>query len=835
MNRVQVYAGQIPLETHVLLTNQFAMLGIAKLAEAMLGRDNVWVTGLNCIADPITAFTVDLAAGQIYQLAPTEPTVYGGSLAADSNLVLKQGTLDSPLTFATPKPSSGNSVFYLISAAFVESDDDPEVLLYYNAANPSQAFSGPNGNGAPQATTRRGHLSVQMTTGIAATTGSETVPATPPGYTALWTVRVSSGTVSITNASSASTDGIWKVGANHFIVFGGTGDLTQSTADLRYGRLAFDNAWTARQTINFNDPQAIRITGSSSSAGAGIKITGDGGSTPSKVIRVRSGAFGIQNDAGSPTDILLLSDAGNLSVTGTITAVGKMTAGADPTNALDLVTKQYGDAHYATASDISRSYADAHYAAFAQTSVQTFSGQLIVPAQPTSGTVPANQLVTQQYVDTHYASLATSGITQPQADVRYLQLAASGPQTVTTNTTFSNAVILSTAPSADSHAVNRGYANTTYAQLAVAATFASTVGGAAPTASGHFTTRAYTDATYLALGGSGQSVTKTVTFTVSPVVPTGATGNMAVGFAQVQGMITAGQGISQHDADLRYGQLNAANSWSANNSFANVVTCLTDATQSTHLITKGRADQLYATLAGPTFTDIPKGPGGNSGVTNGYVTWQQVFGGGGGGFATLNANTFVGTQTINPASGDNLVLGTNPGGFTGITFPGNKKFGILNSSGNYNFTTGSGTPAFVINATTGDLSNLPGGSLAISLNISAGGSGTFGGPVAVGQPTSGGHAVRRDNFSHGGNINLGSLVLPNGYIINWGTIGGLSLTGTPVSFHRSYSSQCLALVTSLVSSSSAASVVSNFGQSTSGFTMAASASGTTGRFISIGI
>lgn len=828
MDRTQVYAGQIPLETHILLTNKFAMLGLAKLAEAMLGRDNVWVTGLNAVADPITAFTVDLAPGQIYQLAPIDATVYGGSVAADSDLVLKQGTMDDPLTFATPKPTSGLSVFYLISAAFIESDDDPEVLLYYNAANPSQAFSGPAGNGAPQATTRRGHLSVQMTTGIAATTGTETVPATPAGYTALWTVRVSSGTVSLTIASSATTDGIWKVGAGHFIVFGGTGDLTQSTADLRYGLLHVANTWTDRQTLNFNDPQAIRIGGSSSSAGAGIKITGDGVSTPSKVIRVRSGAFGIQNDAGSATDILLLSDAGNLSVTGTITAVGKMTAGADPTNALDLVTKQYGDAHYATASDINLSYANAHYVAFAQTSVQTLLGQLVVPAQPTSGTVPANQLVTQQYVDTHYASLALSGITQPQADVRYLQLAAAAPQTVTTFTTFANAVVLSVSPTADSHAVNRGYANTTYAQLAIAVTFASTVGGAAPTADGHFVTRGNANATYLALGGGGQSVTKVVTFTASPVVPTGASGNQAVSFSQVVSMIGTG-GLTVGVANGLYGQLNAANSWSASNTFGNVVSCLTDATQATHLITKGRADQLYATLNGPTFTDIPKGPGGSAGVPNGYVTYSQVFGTGGGGFATLNANNFVGTQTITPASGDNIVLGTNPGGFTGITLPGNKKFGLNNSTGNFNFVTGSGTPAFVINMTTGDLSNLPGGSLAISLNISAGGSGTFGGPVAVGTPTSGAHAVRQDQFSHGGNINLGSLVLPNGYIINWGTFT-VGTSNTFIGFHRSYSSQCLALVAGTI----VGGYVSASAPSNSGFNAAASLGSTQGRFISIG-
>lgn len=845
MDRVTVYPGQTPLEVHILKTNKFAMLGVSKLAEALLGRDNVWVTGLNCTADGVQAFHVNISPGQVYQLAAIDATTYGGAIPADTNQVLKQGVLDETLSFSCPKPSSGQSIYYKISVAYVEQDDEADVLLYYNAANPEQPFNGPDGSGVAQSTRRAGKCIIQFTTGTAATTGSETVPATPAGFTALWTIRVSGNTTSIVNAASATTDGIWKVGAGNFIVFGGAGDLTQSAADIRYARIATANAFTNTQSINVNDPIAVHIFGSTSSAGAGIKITGDGATTPSKRIRVRGGALGIMNDAASPTDILVLSDAGNLSVTGTITAAGKITAGADPTNALDVVTKQYVEANFATigvGGFITQTNADARYVRkdVGATSPQVMAGQLQVPAQPTVGTVDPNQLVTQGYVDSHYATLASSGITQTQADARYLMLSAVTPQTVNTTTTFNTPPLLTVGPTNDNHAVRKVYVDNNFAQKSKAGgeTFTVTVGGQPPTADGHFTTRGFANSTYLQIGAGSpaQTIAKAVTFSTFPTVPTsGATGGQVVSAAQMAAAISSGQGITQTFADGRYAQKEASNNFSGLNTFQSQVTCLTDATNNTHLLSLGAAIQRFAPLNGPLFTGIPRGPGGNSGVTDGYVTYQQVFGSGGGGFATLNANTFAGTQTINPASGDCIVLGTSPTGLTGITFPSGRFVGIDNASGNFNFRSG-GIARFVINSSNGNLSTT--GSLLVegNLSVSSGTASTFSAPVGVGTPTQGGHAVRQDQFSHSGNSSLGSIVLPNGYIINFGTASniGVNPSSSSVSLHRSYSSVHLGCVGCPVSSSVTNVQISVFNLGLSTFSASATASGTTIRFISIG-
>lgn len=59
---------------------------------------------------------------------------------------------------------------------------------------------------------------------------------------------------------------------------------------------------------------AVTDTGAN---GSNIKMTGNGATTPSKTLRVVSGAFGIVNNAYN-SQILTLSDAGNLSVTGSI-------------------------------------------------------------------------------------------------------------------------------------------------------------------------------------------------------------------------------------------------------------------------------------------------------------------------------------------------------------------------------------------------------------------------------------------------------------------------------------------------------------------------------------
>jgi hypothetical protein len=139
----------------------------------------------------------------VYAQAALDVTAYS-SLAADSTVTQKQGILKTAQTFNTPAPvTSGQSIVYLISASFLEADTNAVVLPYYNAANPSQAYSGPSGTGASQNTTRQDTVALTLTTGVPATTGNQLTPATPNGQIALYTVTVAYGATSVTAANIA--------------------------------------------------------------------------------------------------------------------------------------------------------------------------------------------------------------------------------------------------------------------------------------------------------------------------------------------------------------------------------------------------------------------------------------------------------------------------------------------------------------------------------------------------------------------------------------------------------------------------------------------------------
>lgn len=65
---------------------------------------------------------------------------------------------------------------------------------------------------------------------------------------------------------------------------------------------------------------ALSISGSTL-AGAGVLLTGNGATSPSKTIAVRSGSLQVINSAGSTT-IFSIDDSGNSSLTGSVTASG---------------------------------------------------------------------------------------------------------------------------------------------------------------------------------------------------------------------------------------------------------------------------------------------------------------------------------------------------------------------------------------------------------------------------------------------------------------------------------------------------------------------------------
>lgn len=197
-DRVIVWAGQIPLETDVLRSNKFAMTGIAKLAAAVLGTSATVVNGLACVPTGPATLTVNVNPGEIYSLVSMDATAYSSVAADTTHQILKSGISLDAVNLSCPAPgTAGQSINYLVEAIYQDSDTDLTTLPYYNASNPSSAWSGPNNSGTPQATTRKGTVALVAKAGAAATTGSQTTPAPDAGYTGLWVVTVANGQTQI--------------------------------------------------------------------------------------------------------------------------------------------------------------------------------------------------------------------------------------------------------------------------------------------------------------------------------------------------------------------------------------------------------------------------------------------------------------------------------------------------------------------------------------------------------------------------------------------------------------------------------------------------------------
>ncbi|XLV72547.1 glycine-rich domain-containing protein [Ralstonia syzygii subsp. celebesensis] len=176
---------------------------MAKLAAAMLGTSTL-VNGLACVPTAPATLQVQVSPGEIYSLQNLDGTAYS-SLAADTtHQILKQGLLMDAATLNCPAPTtSGYSINYLIEATYQDVDGNAVVLPYYNASNPSQAYSGPANSGTAQNTTRKGVCMVQVKAGVAATTGTQQTPAADSGYVGLWVVTVAYGQTQITAANIA--------------------------------------------------------------------------------------------------------------------------------------------------------------------------------------------------------------------------------------------------------------------------------------------------------------------------------------------------------------------------------------------------------------------------------------------------------------------------------------------------------------------------------------------------------------------------------------------------------------------------------------------------------
>jgi hypothetical protein len=203
MDRAIVYPGSIPLDTDLLATNRNAMVAIGALAQATLGAISV-VDGLTIAPTTPASLSIACSPGSITQFTTLDQNAYG-SLAADTaDSLVKMGVNLAASTIALTAPTTtGQAIAYLIEASFQESDASPVVLPYYNAANPTSPYLGPNNTGTAQSTQRIQRVQLQVKASPPATIGTQVVPSVDAGWSGLAVITVAYGQTQITATSIA--------------------------------------------------------------------------------------------------------------------------------------------------------------------------------------------------------------------------------------------------------------------------------------------------------------------------------------------------------------------------------------------------------------------------------------------------------------------------------------------------------------------------------------------------------------------------------------------------------------------------------------------------------
>lgn len=207
MDRKIVWPGQVPLETDLLGTNRNVMIALGRLAMDLLGASTL-VSGLSCTPTSPASMKVGIGAGAIYSLQNVDNSAYSSLAPNTTDQIMKQGILLASdamqLTLSAPA-TPGNSVIYLVQAAFSEDDGDSTILSFYNAANPSVPFAGPSNSNTPSATTRAGNVNINAKAGVAS--GSPVAPSADTGFVPLYYVTLTYGQTTITSGNIAVASG----------------------------------------------------------------------------------------------------------------------------------------------------------------------------------------------------------------------------------------------------------------------------------------------------------------------------------------------------------------------------------------------------------------------------------------------------------------------------------------------------------------------------------------------------------------------------------------------------------------------------------------------------
>lgn len=277
MDRNIVYPGSIPLDTDILNLNRNAMIAVGALSAAVLGS-NVVVDGLACTPTSPASLVVNVGPGSITYFTALDSSAYGSLPADTSDQLVQTGVNLQPTSFSlTPPTASGQSINYLIEAAFSETDTDPVVLPYVNAANPSQPYSGPSNSGTPQNTMRIQRVQLQLKAGAPAPTGTQLTPAVDVGWAGLYSITVNYGQSAVHGAGISTLSG--------------APFLNYKLPALRPG---FSTIQVFNQSGSFvvpNGVTAVKATAIGGGGGAGYHSTmpGGGGGAGGKAIGIVTG------------------------------------------------------------------------------------------------------------------------------------------------------------------------------------------------------------------------------------------------------------------------------------------------------------------------------------------------------------------------------------------------------------------------------------------------------------------------------------------------------------------------------------------------------------------
>jgi hypothetical protein len=267
VDRQIVYPGAIPLDTDLLSTERNIMVAIGYLAQAILGT-NIIADGLACSPTQPASMTVSVGPGSITQYGVVDTLPFGSLPAEPTEPLLRMGTSLISMNFELTAPTGpGEAINYLIEASLLETDSTPVVLPYYNAAAPSQPYSGPGGDGATQNTQRLQQVQMQVKAGAPSPVGSQGTPPVDAGWAGLYVVTVQTGQ----NAVAASS--ITQLPSAPFLAWK-LPQLGPGTHNLAVFTPTTQGAWTAPNGVT---AVRLRIWAGGGAGGAGNGGAGGGG------------------------------------------------------------------------------------------------------------------------------------------------------------------------------------------------------------------------------------------------------------------------------------------------------------------------------------------------------------------------------------------------------------------------------------------------------------------------------------------------------------------------------------------------------------------------------